>query len=394
MENLYNGDVSAPTRILKEKMKFKISQEEFSKLLVSVNKSLQTKANLPILTNILISASKGKIEVLSTDLETATRVNTECNVEVEGKTTVPGRPISEFVAQVPPGEMIVEKLGEEVKVSSKRFSARFATMPIEDFPAIPKIDKGKTLVLDALEFSKAILRVAFSASQDEGRPALVGVLCEFSKKSFSMVATDGYRLSFQQFSAEGDFVGKIITPARTLFEVFKIISEAGEEASGKPVLVTVADALNQVNFGIGNVEFTSRLIEGEFPPWQKIIPTSFSSKAKISREELIRLVRVASIFARDSGNIIKLKLEGGAKGILTVSANNNQVGSDEASSEIELTGNGGEIAFNFRYLLEVLSSIESDDIFFEMIESLNPGRITIPDEGDYFHIVMPVRLQS
>lgn len=376
-------------------MKFKISQEEFSKLLVSVNKSLQTKANLPILSNILISASGGKLEILSTDLETATKVSVACVVEVDGKTTVPGRVVTEFVAQIPPGEVMVEKLGEEVKVSSKRYSARFSTMPIEDFPAIPKIDHGKTISLEANEFLKAIQRVAFSAAQDEGRPALSGILSEAGKKKFSMVATDGYRLSFAQIAAEGDFSEKVIIPAKTLLEVLKIITEGGEELSGKTIKMFVADSLNQVNFEIGGVEFTSRLIEGEFPSWQKIIPASFTSRAKISREELMKLVRVASIFARDSGNIIKLKLESGGKGgILTISANNNQVGSNEASCEIELTGGGGEIAFNFRYLLEVLGSLESDDIFFEMIESLNPGRITISDSEDYFHIVMPVRLQS
>ena len=188
-------------------MKFKISQEEFSRLLGLANKSLQAKANLPILANILISASGKGIEFLSTDLETATKVSVTCAVDVEGKTTVPGRFISEFISQVPAGEIVFEKLGEEVKVSSKRYSARFATMPVEDFPAIPKIDRGKTLVFDGGDFLKAISRVAFSAAQDEGRPVLTGVLCEAAKKEFLMVATDGYRLSYQQVLAEGDFGG-------------------------------------------------------------------------------------------------------------------------------------------------------------------------------------------
>ena len=349
---------------------------------------------MPILANVLISASSGGLEILSTDLETATKVNVKCSVDVEGKTTAPGRAISEFVSQIPVGEVVVEKLGEEVKVFAKRYSARFATMPTEDFPAIPKIDKGKTIVLDGADFLRAILKVAFAAAQDEGRPALAGVLCEVGKKKLSMVATDGYRLSFQQVAAEGDFSEKIIIPAKTLLEVSKIIGESGED-SGKTVKMVISDGLNQVNFEIGNVIFTSRLIEGEFPTWQKIIPTTFTSKAKIPKDELMKLVRVASIFARDSGSIIKLKFETSDKGsLLTISANNNQVGSNEASCEVELTGPGGEIAFNFRYLLEVLGSIENEDIFFEMIESLNPGRITTGGDNDYFHIVMPVRLQS
>lgn len=373
-------------------MKFKIPQEEFSKQLLAVNKSLQAKANLPILANILISASKGKVEILSTDLETATRVSVSVDVEVEGRTTVPGRVILEFVSQVPSGDIVVEKLSEEVKVSSGRYSARFSTMPTEDFPAIPKIESGKAITVSGIDFARAISKVVFSAASDDGRPALSGVLFDVGKQTLSMVATDGYRLGYQQVAVSGDFNNKIIVPAKALFEVAKIISESGVEDIG--IKVMVSDALNQANFEIGNVVFTSRLIEGEFPVWQKIIPATFTSKAKIPRDEFIRLVKVAAIFARDSGNIIKLKFESGKSNQLTISANNNQVGSNEASCEVEMTGPGGEIAFNFRYLLEALGSIEGEDIFFEMIESLNPGRITIPEKDDYFHIVMPVRLQS
>ena len=133
-----------------------------------------------------------------------------------------------------------------------------------------------------------------------------------------------------------------------------------------------------------------------FPNWQKLIPANFTSTARVPKEEFIKIVRVASIFARDAGNIVRFKLvASGAKGgLLSAYATNSQVGSNEAQTEIDLIGKGGEIAFNYRYLLEMLSSVDGEDVEFEMIESLNPGRLTVPGDGNYFHIIMPVRLQS
>lgn len=379
-------------------MKFKIQQGEFTKLLLSASKSLVTRANLPILSNILVSATGGKVEILSTNLETATQVTTPSKVEADGKTTLPGKLLFEFVSQMPEGEVVFEKLGEEVVVSAKRYNARFATMPVEDFPAIPKIEKGTSVLVTPEDFMRAALRVAYAASVDEGRPILTGVLCEFGASDLSMVATDGYRLSYQKISVQrkGGDVIKIVIPAKSVVEAAKIISEADAEALGKSIELLIAEGLNQINFKVGDVLFTSRLIEGAFPNWQKLIPTTFTSIARVPREEFIKVVRVASIFARDSGSIVRFKLEasGGKGGLLAVQASSSQVGSNEAQTEIDLSGRGGEIAFNYRYLLEMLSSVDGEDVNFEMIESLNPGRLTVPGDSDYFHIIMPVRLQS
>ena len=379
-------------------MKFEIKQSDFSKALILASKSLLSRANLPILKNIFLGVQpSGKLEVVSTNLETATKVVVNCKAEKEGRVTIPGRAIQEFVSQLPEGEVKFEKLGEEALVSAPGFSARFATIGTDDFPAIPKIEKGRKFLVVPADLAKGIMGVVFCAAQDEGRPTLTGILCEFSGGFLSMVATDGYRLSFQKIQTKNkESVSlKIIVPAKSLVEVAKLIGES-DDLSKEEVEITVAESLNQADFRIGNVEFASRLIEGEFPNWQKIIPVNFTSKAKITREEFIRLVKVASIFARDSGNIIRLKLEqGGGGALLRISASDNQLGSNEASCEIELSGKGGEIAFNYRYLLEMLSSVEGEEVTFEMIESLNPGRLTVPElKDDYFHIIMPVRLQA
>jgi len=379
-------------------MKVVIEKSDLLKTLVVAGKSILVKANLPILANVLLSATGSKLEVVTTNLETAVRASSKCTVETEGKVTVPGRVFLEYVSQLPEGEVVLEKLGEEAVISAKGYSARFATLPVEEFPAIPKITGGKVLKIDGRRFLESVSRVSFAAAQDESRPILSGVLCDISKKGMVMVATDGYRLSYDEVEVEGGegLTGLgIVIPAKAIVEASKIIGE-GEDRGGK-ITIIIADNLSQVNFTIGSVEFTSRLIEGEFPAWQKIIPASFTTKVVVLKQEFTNLVRTASIFARDSGSIVKLRLEPGKNGggNMGLSAATAQVGSGDAQSPVKLEGKGGEIAFNFRYLLEALSVIGGDDVVFEMNESLNPGRITSVDPKDkFFHIVMPVRLQG
>lgn len=384
-------------------MKFIATQEELTKALNLSGKSLLAKPNLPVLSNLLIKTiSDKKVEILSTNLETATRVDLNCKVEAEGQTTLNGKTLLEFVPQLPEGEVLFEKLGEEVVISGGKFKARMATIAAEEFPAIPTIEKGTKLEVGADDFAKVVTRVAFSAAQDEGRPILTGVLCEFSKNSLKMVATDGYRLSFDEvaFSGAGDVNLKIVVPARALIEVAKILAEGGmlgaDEKAAKKQKITISENLTQINFGIEGVEFTSRLIEGEYPGWQKVIPATFTTKVKVSRDELMRTVRVASIFARDAGSIVKVAVVPGAnsKGSLKVTAQASQVGSSDAEVQSDVTGPGGEIAFNFRYVLDALSVIEGEDVIFEMVESLNPGKLSPVEKSNFFHIIMPVRLQS
>lgn len=375
-------------------MKFRVFQSEFSRALFACDKSLLSRANLPILSNILLTVSKNKLEVLATNLETATKVSIVCKTEKEGKITLPGKVLSEFVSQLPEEELTLELLGEEVLVESRENSARLATIPADEFPAIPKIESGRKLTVNTNELASCARKVEFCAAQDETRPILSGVLIEVDKKKLSMVATDGYRLSYVTTSISEQLGPlKLVIPAKSVAEVAKIIAENLPENDEEPVTIIVADNLNQVNFKIAEIEFTSRLIEGEFPNWQKIIPTSFATRAKISKAALAKQIRIASIFARDSGNIVRLKLEDKT---LTVLANTSQVGGSETKTSIlEMTGKGGEIAFNFRYLLEALSAIDDEDVYFEMIESLSPGRITgVNHPNDFFHIIMPVRLQA
>src|SRR3989344_186066 len=236
-------------------MKIIISQSDFSKALLASGKSILPKANLPILSNVLIKSAEGKVEILATNLETATRVAFGGKVENAGEATVNGRTIFDFVSQLPEGDMVVEKLGEELVVSQGTYSARFTTMPADEFPAIPKVEKGIALEIDCVLFVNGVLRVVFSAALDEGRPILTGVLCEVNKNKLKMVATDGYRLSFGEIDAGFVQKGpnlKFNIPAKALGEVAKIIierglAEEGDAKNSKKLHLLVSEGLNQIS---------------------------------------------------------------------------------------------------------------------------------------------------
>ncbi len=381
-------------------MKVFLEQSDFLRALNVATRSLMLKANLPILSNVLLRSSGKKLEIITTNLETACRVEVEAKVEREGGITVVGRALVEFISQLVGGTISVEKLGEELLISSGDFNARLSTMGPEEFPAIPKIVGGKRIELKPVDLINCVGKVAFCAAVDESRPILTGVLCQLSKKGLTLVATDGFRLGHAhiEVTAGADIGGvSFIIPSKAFSEVAKIVEEQksveGKEAN---VILLLSDDLNQAVFEVGRVEFTTRLIEGTYPAWDKLIPSNFSTSAKINKEELVRVIKIASIFARDSGNIIRMKLgvEGKAQ-FLTVSANTAQVGSSDSKIPFNLKGRGGEIAFNFRYLLEVLSVIDGEEVGFEMNESLNPGKITAASgSASFFHIIMPVRLQN
>ncbi len=379
-------------------MKFVISKDDLVKGLTLGTKSMLIKSSLPILANALIKVSGNSVEMVTTSLETAMRVKLGCRGERDGETTVLGRALVEFVAQLGEGEVSFEKLGEEVLVSLGGTSARFATISPEEFPAIPKVDGGRKIVLGASEFSKSVSRVFFCAAQDESRPILAGVFFEGSKGGLSLVATDGFRLGNSKVAAtKNEFVGlKFVLPARSVGEIPKVVSEvSGDRESKQDIEMVISDNLTQAVFKIDNLEFTTRLIEGSYPQWEKLIPANFATKAILKKEEFMRAIKIAAIFARDAGNIVKFKISTeGKSGFLAVSSNTAQIGSSDSKVEAHIEGGGGEIAFNFRYVLEALSSIDDEEVVFEMNESLNPGRLSPKGASSFFHIIMPVRLQN
>jgi len=391
-------------------MKLSCLQENLHKGVSSVSRSVASRPQLPVLGNILISTDNGRLRLSATNLETGMNQWIGAKVEKEGSFTVPSRVFLEFVSSLPKEKVELSLLENQLFVKSGGYEATFNGIPASEFPPLPAFPEKPQVLFDPLLFSSAISRVSFSAATDEGRPILTGVLLKFSGKELTFVATDGYRLSMVKienpnFLADKDKKEnketKIILPARSLFEVTRVIEESfSQDKEKKPgkaqtekedLAFALLSSGNQAMFSYSSCQIITQLIGGEFPAYEKIIPSSSSCSITIPTEDLLKSVKMASIFARDSANIIRFKIE---KDKMIVSANTPQVGTNKSEIDIKGEGDGEEIAFNSRYLLDFLNVVGSGEIIFETSGALSPGVFKPASDNSYLHIIMPVRVQT
>lgn len=371
-------------------MKLSILQENFSKGLITASRSVASKPSLPILANILLETEKGQLKLSATNLETGINLWLGAKIEKEGKITIPAKILTEFISSLPPGKIDLEVRQTNLFVSSGLFKASFAGASASEFPKIPTFEEKPILVFKKEFFSPALSQVAFAAASDEGRPVLTGVLLKKEKETISLIATDGYRLSVKKAKATTmNLEDNLLIPAKTLLEVSRIIQE--EKGDEKEVKIALSKEKSQVVFALNQIEISSRLIEGEFPDFEKIIPKETTIQAVFDKEEFLRGVKIASIFAREQANIVKLKIE---KGNLKISAEMSQIGENESQVEAKTKGEPLEIAFNCRFLLDFLNSCSQEEIVFESSGALNPGVFKGVEDDSFLHIIMPVRLQT
>jgi len=370
-------------------MKLIVLQENLSKAISCAERFVSTKTQLPVLSNIFLKTEKGKLKLQATNLETGITLWLEAKIEKQGEITIPARIFNEFVNSLPKEKVKLEFKDKKLSVSCGSFSASFAGISADEFPPLPSLkDKKPDVVFPFSSFSPSITKVSFAAAHDEGRPVLTGVKFEPKEEELILAATDGYRLSVKKLKKSKIKISSpLIIPARSLLEVLKIVGEGEEEEIG----LSFTEKGNQVIFSLPEAEVISRLIEGEFPEYGKIIPSSFSTKLILEKEAFLKALKTAAIFARDSANIVKFKIE---KDGLVVSANSPQVGENKTKVEAKVEGKENQIAFNCRFLLEFLAKIEGEEVIFEMTESLNPGVFRIPQDPEYLHVIMPVRVQD
>lgn len=375
-------------------MKLSVLQENLAKSLAIVSRSVSAKAQLPALGNILLSTDKGRLKLSATNLETGINYWLGAKIEEEGAISIPAKILTEFVSSLPAEKIDLEVKENTLNLTCGSYQASFVGLPASEFPSVPTLKDKETFSFPGEELFKSITQVTFAAAQDEGRPVLTGVLFQISQDSLALVATDGYRLSFKKMGkikGAGDikeFDKGLIIPSRTLNEVGKILSDQGQ---GKNIGLAITPSSNQVIFTTAEAEIVSRLIEGSFPEFEKIIPEKGTTKIVLEREDFIRAVRTAAIFARESANIVKLKVKSQK---LKVSANAPQMGENLIELEVKQEGEDNNIAFNSRYLLDFLNSVDTEQISFEMSTPLNPGVFRPVGDSSYLHIIMPVRVQE
>lgn len=380
-------------------MKIQILQENLIKALNTASRSISTKAQLPVLANILISSDNNQLKISATNLEMGVNLWLGAKIEGEGSVTLPAKVFQEYIASLPPGKIDLEIKENTVELSSGSYTASFNGISAKEFPLLPLPEK-KIFTFPAKVLTEVIAQVAFASATDEGRPILTGVYIKKEGQYLSFAATDGYRLSVKKIAGEKpkekeekkeeEETKNLVIPARTLLEVSRIIADQGN-SEDTVVEMSLTKDNNQAIFSVAGTELSTRLLEGEFPDYEKIIPGPSDSEVFLDKETFNKAIKTASIFARDSANIVRLNFK---ESKLTVSANSPQVGENKSEMEVKINNGGGEIAFNFRFLLDFLNSVESEEIIFGMTGPLNPGSFKIKDDPSFLHVIMPVRLQS
>lgn len=376
-------------------MKVTLSSDILQKKLSFLNHAVSNKSQLPVLQNILLTATDSTFILSTTDLEIG--IETHCQAEVveAGAITIPVKPFTELLSSLPIERITLETTETSLRVTSKKTKSAFQTIPAEEFPKLYD-EKGLLIAkIQTANLQKDIGAVVFSSSLDSTKPALSGLLVKQETSSvgggFLLVATDGYRLSLKRHpvtTMSGEDVASdvaMIIPAR-IFKELAMIKEPTKEIG-----MYVAKGSNQVIFDLGETLLIGRLIEAIYPNYEKIIPLDFSARITFDREELLKAVKICAIFARDSANIIKLSLQ---KEAIVVSSQAAAIGENTVTVEAKLAGEANEIAFNARYLLDVLQNVPADSLQFEMTGPLNPGVFKIENDESFLHLIMPIRIQG
>jgi len=366
-------------------VKLQVLQEELSKALSLANRFASAKAQLPVLGNILLSAKKSKLLISSTNLEISINIAIGAKIEAEGDITIPAKVITDIVTNLNPEQINLVSKEENLNITNSEFESTVSGMNALDFPAIPKRMERVDLSIPKDELARALSLVLFAVSSDETRPILTGVLFICKKGELTLVATDGYRLShvvLKNSSIIKTF--KFILPKAVLGELTRLPSDGDIE-------FFFDETNNQAVFKSENIILSSRVLEGEFPEYQKIIPKEFILKISADKEDLIQAVKLASVFARDSANIVKMNIKSGK---LEFNTESQLSGKQKTRIEAKIDGEDLEIAFNYRFLEEILQVIEGEDVSMEFSGSSSPAVFTYPKDDNFLHIIMPVKLQD
>lgn len=365
-------------------MKTSCTQENLNKGLGIVGHMISSKTTLPVLNNILLKVEKGRLNLFSTDLEIGISTWIGAKVDAEGAITVPSRLLSEYITTNTDKTINLELKGTTLQLSSEHFKANIKGIEASEFPLIPEVKNSPTVEIYANDFKDGILKTVFACAVDETRPVLAGVYLKIIKNKLKLVATDSYRLAEKTINLISTVEKEIglIVPGRTLGEIARLLDESIEK-------VEMMVGENQVQFKIGPTMLISRLIEGSFPDYEQIIPTNIKTKIRTQSRGFQNAIKMASFFARDSANNIKLRFK--KPKTFNVIAVSPQMGDNTSELEADITGEELEIAFNAKFILDSLSVLNSEEISLEMAGALSPGIIRPQNDKNYLYIIMPLR---
>ena len=364
-------------------MKVTCAKDELTRALAVVGRAVSARATVQVLGGVLLRGREGRVELAATDMELSLRLSAEAEVEGEGAIVAPGRLLVDLARLLPDNEVVLEHRPEQsvLEITCGPASYKLNTYSAEDFPKLPDVEGAQTFSVDSGAFLDTVAKVARSASRDESRPVLTGVLVRFEGANLVMAATDSYRMSVKETELKEAAGAELeaIVPARALTELSRIAQDAAE--------LRIGVQENHVVFGAGEVWLTTRRIDGQFPNYKQLLPETFEHEVALPREEFLEVVRRASVMAQRNSPL-RLRF---AEGEVTVSAQTQDVGEARESLPVSFSGESLEIGFNPEFLRDGLESVETDEIGLRLISPLRPGLLRSDDEN-FSYLIMPIRL--
>ena len=365
-------------------MELSVTQENLSRALAAASRVASTKTQLPILSNILLRTDNNRLLVAATNLEIATTQHIGAKIAKSGSITIPAKLVAEFVASLPKGPVNLKVKDEHLHITAGSFKSVINGIASDDFPELPTIDETSSVQysINSDDFKQAVTQTILTASSDSTRPVLTGVYWHSHEGFLYLAATDGYRLTEKQLVKTTSEVAAII-PAPTLQEVMRTLTDETKE-------IDVLFDETQVRFRVGDSEVTSRLIDGNFPPYRELIPAQSETSVTIEKAEFVRITKIAGLFARESGGSVTLNASEETS-TLAIHSVASQLGENTSESPGEVTG-GGQVTLNSRYLADALSVMTGDKIVFRFSGKLSPCVLSAAGgDGDYKHIIMPLK---
>ncbi len=367
-------------------MKLSLTQENLAKALNIVGRVVSGRTSLPVLSNVLLATDNKRVKVSATNLEIGINYWIGGSISEEGSITVPAKLFAEFITALPPENIELTTTDQSLEVKSQHYESQINGISAEEFPLIPQIDGGAVMTVAADELKETLEQVTVAVSLDEARPVLAGVYLHLEKDTLTAVATDSYRLAERKMKVKAGQTEKaleLIVPGRAMHELARILGEVDGE-------VAIHIGEGQIMFVVGDLQLTSRLIEGQFPNYKQIIPTTETTVVEIETNEFVRVAKVASLFARESAGSVRLEIK--AEGKLNIVSSASQVGENTSTAECDVAGEDGEISLNARYLLDALNALGSQKVKLSISGKLNPCVIRPADKKDeYLHLIMPLR---
>lgn len=379
-------------------MKLSCLQENLSKGLSIVGRAVATTTTLPITKNILIATDQSRLKLVATNLEIAVTCWVGAKIEKEGAITLPARYVTDFISSLPNDRIDLTLTKNTLQLNCGRFDAKINGLDAGDFPPIPQVEAGIHTQIEAEVLKQAISQVAFAAATEESRPVLTGVHAEFEEGRITLAAADGFRLAVYKAATLVPVAEKcgVIIPAKTLNEMGRFITDTEE-----PIDIVINKQKSQALLKVKlkdnkDIHLVTQLIQGNFPNYGQLIPQSYETRAIIDVAEFLRATKMASVFARDGSGIVRLIVTPGVEataGKMEISARAEEIGDNRSEIDAMIDGAESKIAFNARYLSDVLGVLRQKQVALETTTPSSPGVIRPVGIDNYVHVVMPMFVQ-